>query len=388
MMGHRVRTHLWIVGGCLLSSLWGARVVHAQDVWTAAQNVMATPRDAHAALVIGGRVLIIGGRTNPGGTTTARTEFFDPVSSQFTATGSMAGSRSFFPPVVLDNGKVLAAGGYRQSTFGRTIRVAELFDPTSGTWTATGSMEATREQHTATKLANGHVLIAGGFSNNVILASAEIYDPATSRFSVTGKMRATRFGHTASLTGGQVLVIGGRTTGDVSRALTEFFGAGAWTEGPRLRQDRYRHTATTLPDGRILITGGYSSSHANTLASAEIYNPLDKTFRLLPATMSDTRMDHTVTLLPDGRVLIAGGWSSVKKSTVASVDIFDPAAEAFTAIAPLPVSRHEHTATLLPDGKTVLVAGGLHVEQAAPQTLSDASLYSLPALRPPTPVGE
>ena len=139
-------------------------------------------------------------------------------------------------------------------------------------------------------------------------------------------------------------------------------------------QDRYRHTATTLPNGLIVVTGGYSSMQGKTLSTAEIYDPTGDTFMLLTSTMSDTRMDHTATLLPDGRVLIVGGWSSTRNSTVASADIFDPSTFLFTPAAPLPFSRHEHTATLLPDG-SVLVTGGLRWEPTVQQTLSDAERF-------------
>ena len=91
--------------------------------------------------------------------------------------------------------------------------------------------------------------------------------------------------------------------------------------------------------------------------------------------MSDMRMDHTATLLPDGRVLIVGGWSSVKGKTVASADIFNPSTNAFTPAASLPISRHEHTALLLPTGK-VLLAGGLHWEPNDHETMDDAYLYT------------
>ncbi len=140
-----------------------------------------------------------------------------------------------------------------------------------------------------------------------------------------------------------------------------------------MNRDRYRHTATTLNDGRILITGGYSSSQVNTLDMAEIYDPAYNTFTPLTSTMSDTRMDHTATLLTNGRVLLVGGWSSVKGSTVASADIFDPSVNSFTQVASVPVSRHEHTAILLPGG-TVLVCGGLEWNTIQ-QTLNSSYVF-------------
>ncbi|HLJ56612.1 MAG TPA: kelch repeat-containing protein [Chthonomonadaceae bacterium] len=353
----------------------------AQGAWSAVAP-MATPRDAHAALLLpsgplGGTVLLIGGRTVVQGATTAATESYAAAETCFVPAGEMAGSRSFCPPVLLDNGRVLACGGYQQiGERGGTIRSALLWDPAARTWSATGRMADARELHTATKLGGGSVVAAGGFSDGRILASAEVYDPATGSWSATGAMRTARFGHAALLVGGALFIIGGRTEKDVSLAETERYdaAAGAWSLGPPMRQDRFRHTATLLRDGRVLITGGYSSVQGKTLATAEIFAPDTNTFTLLESTMGDGRMDHTATLLADGRVLIAGGWSSTRNSTVASADIFDPSTNRFTPAAPLPTSRHEHTATLLPDG-SVLVAGGLQYEPGLKQTLTDAWLF-------------
>lgn len=297
----------------------------------------------------------------------------------FVRAGDMIDTRSFVPCVVLDNGKVLAPGGF-QSSDGhyRSMSAAELYDPATKAWsTIAGGMWSARELHSATKLFNSKVLIAGGFSNKRILGSAELYDPVKATFLFTEEMLTPRFGHTATLLAdGQVLVCGGRTLKDESLESCELYDAtlGTWNWGPSMTRDRFRHTATTLTDGRILITGGYSSTLSTTLASAEIYDPIKCEFTALKSVMSDSRMDHTASLLKDGRVLIVGGWNSVKGQTVASADLFDPVTNTFTSAAALPVSRHEHTATRLADG-TVLLTGGLRVEPSGQETLSDAYVY-------------
>lgn len=372
----------WIVSAHLVATLVLASGARAQGGWTAV-GPMTSPRDAHGAVLInnaalGPLVLEIGGRASPQGTTTSTTDYYTPSTFLFQPAGSMTSNRSFFPPVVLDGGQVLAPGGYRQiGIIGGTISAADVFDPVTGLWTPTGSMRTARELHSGTKLPNGKALVAGGFSNGAILNTAELYNPASGSFTTTGRMRSTRFGHSATLVGGRVLAAGGRTANNVSLSATEFYdpSSGTWSAGPNMAQDRFRHTATVLQDGRILITGGYSSSQGNTLATAEVYDPKTNAFTLLSSKMSDTRMDHTATLLKDGRVLIVGGWSSLKGSTVASADLFDPATNTFTPTLPLPISRHEHTAILLPDG-TVLVAGGLQYEPTVQQTLNDAYVYS------------
>ncbi len=349
---------------------------------------MSTARDAHSMLIVNNKVLVIGGRVSAGGTTTARTDYYDPATNGFTTTGSMWYSRSFFPAVMLDNGRVLAAGGYRQSTFGGTISNCEVFNPATGKWARTGSMAVARELHSGTKLPNGEVLVAGGFSNNKFLSSAELYSPSAGTFRATGSMSVSRFGHTATLLGdGRVFVTGGRTANNVSHTSTEFYNpnTGTWSPGPSMNHDRYRHTATTLPDGRILIAGGYSSTQADKLKTMEIYDPANPEagFTLLtdvygyPVQMTDTRMDHTATLLPDGRVLIAGGWSTLLgvHQTTASVDIIDPVNWSVTPVTALPVTRHEAAALLLPTGK-VFLTGGLRWEPSVQQTLRDSYVFS------------
>jgi hypothetical protein len=291
----------------------------------------------------------------------------------------MIGSRSFFQPVLLDNGKVLAAGGYRQPNTHGTISDCELYDPAKRRWKRTGAMQTPRELYAATKLPDGDVLIIAGFSNGDITRTVERYEARHGRFRPAASLQTARFGHTATLLDGRILVTGGRAAKDVSLTTTEIYDidSGTWSPGPEMREDRFRHTATRLPDGRILIAGGYSSTQKKTLATAEIYDPAANTFTLLPSTMSDGRMDHTATLLPNGRVLITGGWNSLKNRTVASVDLFDPATNSFTPAAPLPASRHEQAAALLPNGD-VLLTGGLRHEPSPDQTLNDACVYLTP----------
>lgn len=353
-----------------------ATAAAGQGLWTPAQNTMNTPRDAHAILVVGDKALILGGRTKSYGATTTLTEAYDSVSGEIREVGRMLGSRSFFQPVLLDNGKVLAAGGYRQPNAHGTIQDCELYDPAKQRWKRTGSMHIPRELYAAVKLPNSDVLVIAGFSNGDITPTVERYETRHGRFRPAASLQIARFGHTSTLLADRILVAGGRTFKDVSLASTEIYyiHSRMWSPGPEMREDRFRHTATRLSDGRVLITGGYSSAQRKTLATAEIFDPVSNTFTLLSSTMSDARMDHTATLLPDGRVLIAGGWNSLKNRTVASVDLFDPATNTFTPAAPLPVSRHEQAAALLPNG-AVLLTGGLHHEPSIDQTLNDAYVY-------------
>lgn len=119
-----------------------------------------------------------------------------------------------------------------------------------------------------------------------------------------------------------------------------------------LRTARAAHTATALPSGQVLVTGGMADS-GGSLASAELYDPLHNTVQPLP-DMTERRIDHTTTVLRDGRVLVAGGYNG---EYLASLEIFDPAAHRFQPAGSLAEGRSGHTATLLTDGHVLFVGG-------------------------------
>ena len=134
-------------------------------------------------------------------------------SGTWTVTGSMNAQRYEYTATLLQNGQVLVAGGV--DDFNRPRASAELYNPSTGTWTTTGSMQTGRSFHTATLLPNGQVLVAGGQPSADLgcpndTASAELYNPATGAWSTTGSLNQARDEHTATLlTNGQVLVAGG-----------------------------------------------------------------------------------------------------------------------------------------------------------------------------------
>ncbi len=377
----------------------GLPAIAQSNTWIPTKTLMKSARDSHSVISINGGVFVFGGRTSPSGGTTHAADLFDPLLSSFSTLNQMAYSRSFFPVVPLGtSGIVLAPGGFRSESFYYgTIPYAELFNTNTKTWSSTGRMATARELFTGTELTNGQVLVAGGYNGGNV-ASAELYTPSTGTFSGTATMAYRKHGHTATLLKygpdtGKVLVTGGRTDtptdSNSSLYAAELYTpasgttAAYWSTGSsaanNLQVDRFRHTATPLEDGRILMTGGYSRAQLNTVATAEVFDPMTGTFTMLASTMSDTRMDHTATLLDDGRVLITGGWNSIKGATNASADIFDPYTNTFTAVASLPSSRHEHAATLL-SGNTVLLTGGLQVDAIANQTLNDAYTYTPDAI--------
>ena len=156
-----------------------------------------------------GKVLVAGGYIGNGSSDLSSAELYDPTTGTWTNTGSLNVARSENAATLLPNGKVLVVGG--QGNTSSSISSAELYDPTTGTWTNTGSLNTGREGHSVTLRPNGQVLVAGGFGNSTSLASAELYDPATGVWTYTGSMNLGRWDHTATLLpNGKVLITAGK----------------------------------------------------------------------------------------------------------------------------------------------------------------------------------
>ena len=293
-----------------------------------------------ATLLLDGGVLFTGGDPKPwnfDGPYIASAELYDPRSGSFASTGSMATGRNLHTATLLLDGRVLIAGGNDRGQ--HSLDSAELFNPKSGTFTPTGSMTVGRTFHTATLLADGRVLLTGGTSDGWVgaafLASAEIYDPNTGKFTTTGRMATPRGSHTATpLLDGRVLIAAGTATGVVSLASAEIFDPkrGRFSTTGSMVDARTFQAAILLADGRVLVTGGDPAGWSYDgpfLASAETYDPATGAFTET-GKMADTLTNQTATLLPDGRVLIAGGYNG--SVDVDAAELFDPIAGTFSAL--------------------------------------------------------
>ena len=306
------------------------------------------------------------------------------------ATGPMSVVRSGHTATRLPDGRVLVTGG---STSNEALASAEINDPSSRTWSLASPMSSVRVAHTATLLANGRVLVSGG-TGGYSLASVELYDPVAGTWSLTGEMSVSRSGHTATLLpGGRVLVAGGHNGwGELWTAEIYDPALGTWSATGTLNQGRAHHTATLVAGGRVLVTGAPvtsyvdGNSYAAGIASAETYYPAVATWSPVGA-MSTGRYDHTATLLPDGRVLMTGGkylilvngdyGDEYYTESTATAEIYDPAGSAWSLTGSMRVDRHAHTATLLLNGR-VLISGGASDRWWDPG-LAGAELYN-PAL--------
>ena len=307
----------------------------------AARGLTATP-------LTSGKVLVVSGAA----------ELYDASTESFALTRNTTALLTWHTATALNNGTVLltgGAGGY-----------SELYDPVADTFTATGSMldVGNHYAHTATLLSDGRVLIAGGYKNldgTAALGTAEIYDPATRTFTATGKMIIRRSSHTATLLAdGTVLIAGGFNLdgGPINRAELYDPVKGTFAPTGDMTTSRGAHSATLLLDGKVLVAGGFR------VLTAEVYDPKPRSFSPT-GNLALARADHSATLLSDGKVLIAGGrtgpffgeWAS------STSELYDPLTGMFSASGTMQVGRNAHAATLLPSG-SVLVVGGAQLASA------------------------
>jgi hypothetical protein len=350
----------------------------ASKTFTLLPNTMALTRYGHTATLLpNGKVLIAGGDTGEGASVTATNaaELFDPESGTFTSLPPMAAARYYHTATLLSNGKVLLAGGKSGSA---TTSTAELFDPSSGTFTLLpNTMTLPRITHTATLLTSGKVLITGGFMIGYeVWNTAELFDPATGTFTVVAPMTSVRYGHTATLLpNGKVLLAGGGVGATATTGTAELFDpdSQSFTAVSPMSTMRGYHTAMLLPSGKILICGGFQPSGMTLtdLRTQELFDAASATFTAI-APMETARHHHTATILPNGKILLAGGWTG--STTGNAAEVFDPVLRTFTSVSSMATGRVQHTATLLPNGK-VLIAGGYTLTSTGLPPTDTAELF-------------
>jgi len=247
-------------------------------------------------------------------------------------------------------------------------------------WTSTGSMHSARASQTAIVLANGYVLVAGGTNNNIPLTESELYNSASGSWSTTGSMNVARTSARAVLLpNGAVLTMGGCIGSDClgsTTASAEIYNSstGKWTTTGSMLKGRAEFVAVLLPNGKVLVAGGCTSYGANgclaVTTAAELYNPATGKWSSTGA-MRAARMAMTATVLPNGNALIAGGQTAASDA-LGSSELYSPAAGSFSLTGKLITPRSGHTATLLTNG-LVLMAGGENVSGVSTQK---AELYN------------
>ena len=370
---------IWLRRGALLASAFVflslPSPLHATWVLTGSMNVA---RSSHSATLLqDGRVLVYGGYVDSQPTFTA--ELFNPATGTWTPTGGtfyargahqatllpsglvlvtgsagkpeemynpatqgwysvppMLTPRTSHTATLLPDGRVLVAGGYNGTQHGNGLVECEIYDPATFTWTRTGSLSLGRFSHQATLLANGKVLVAGGFGPDLDVAfSAELFDPATGRWTRASGLFHSRGGmmfQLTSLNNGQAVLTGGLINDGSRRSLpsVEVYNPGTdgWYSAANLVYPCRYHAAARMLDGKVIITGGWDADREHPriiLKRSQTFNPNTLVWSVTQ-DMNHARAFHTLTVLKDGRVLAAGGDDALSYShSLASAELLDPA---------------------------------------------------------------
>lgn len=358
--------------GAIVAVLCGPSLLRTGSF--ASTGGMQVPRVAHTATLLrNGLVLAVGGYSN--GSATPSSELYDPATGGWTPTGSLQTARYLHTATLLPNGKVLVAGGYGfdPSTGWGPLRSSELYDPATGLWSPTGSMQTARFGANAVLLPSGKVLVTGGQDDQFnSTTSAELYDPSTGTWTGTSPLPVGCVGGTSTLLpNGQVLVAGGEDSNFYPLAAAETYtpSTGAWAAVGSMLTSRAYLTATRLSTGIVLVAGGVNANFTP-LASAELYDPSTGTWSAT-GSMQTARYIHTADLEANGLVLVAGGYDQTYTPT-ASAEVYSPIQGAWHTATSMRSPRAYHTATLLPSGKTLLVGG----YDASFASLSSAEVYT------------
>jgi N-acetylneuraminic acid mutarotase len=350
--------------------------------WVTTGSLGVARGDHEAVLLDDGRVLVAGGFVN--NTAVASTELYDPATGKWSPAAPMRTARAAFGMVKLANGQVLAAGGYRAD--GQSTTTAETYNPATNTWTNTANnLAAARGDASIALLRDGRALVAGGTTTNptdsnldVYLDSAEVYDPSRRLWS--GKQSfggAGRNGGAAiTLVDGRVLYAGGVDggTGEFFRDAYAFDPVfGKWSQFRIMGTKRTGFTLSPLPGGRALAAGGGNGGAV--LNSAEYYDGVASWQPTLP--MITPHVYHRATTLPSGQVLVAGGLADT--GFPITTELYDPATNAWTLAGAMSTTRVAHSQTLLSDGR-VLAAGGYNGGRSAELWWPTTTLTTDPAL--------
>ena len=404
----------------------------ATGKWTLTATMSSSRQYGTATLLRDGKVLVAGGRAYCDDgicVDTNSAQLYDPATGTWATTGSMHNAREQHTATLLPSGEVLAAGGVNISGISgfSTPESAELYNPATGRWSRTAAMTTDHVGQTATLLRNGWVLVAGGGTS-----VAEIYEPQRALWAVPGAMSTPRTGATATLLpDGHVLVTGGSGHGNPQATAEEFLAGrgplvaiepasvafGAQQAGTTSAVRTYRVTnegSADLVVSGVALAGAHPGDfHASARCTAAPvapggtctvsvrFTPTITGLRTAAALLSDNapgtpqpvavdgygggpdtwvpvgpmntqRDSFTATPLPDGKVLVAGGMTSVTlQRFTAGTELYNPATRSFSPTGSLHTARASATATLLRDGQ-VLVTGGTN----SVANLASAELYN------------
>lgn len=343
---------------CELRVAWAtenvAYPVLVDPAWTATQDMTYNRRAHGGALLADGRVLVAGGEPQ---TASISAEIWDPATGTWTVTGQLNAARNGTDEslVLMGNDKVLMVSGYG-------LPAEEVYDPATGTWTPTEAVNTPRGSAIGVLMDDGRVLAAGGFPAWAT-KPAELYDPATNTWSQAGTLAFGRYAHVlVKLNDGRAMTIGGfQEQGANPTNTAEIYdpSTNSWTTVAPMAEERANASGAVLPDGRVVIIGGRDDTLPFEHGTTEIYDPATDSWSAGPS-LNKARYGHDARLLADGRFLVIDGLLAVQE---ASVELLDPNGTSVET-APNEDRRASFTSTLLADGR-VLVAGGGNISYSS-----------------------
>lgn len=321
--------------------------------WVYTQN-LNNPRFLHTATQLhNGNVLV---------RSASSAEVYDASTRTWTTTGPVvAASGEGLTASLLANGKVLIAGGFVPGPSGAVLMRSELYDPATNTWSATGDMNQARTFFSSITLPDGRVLAVGGRdSAGNILSSTELYDPTTGQWSYTGPLTEAReFSSLVLLRNGTVLVVGGdHDPGLVASTEVYSPATASWAATGDMKAARSQMFATLMPNGKVLAAGGVTVDPT----SAELYDSETGQWAYTGSMATQRRTGFSGAMLPSGEAIVTGGRSEnitrkMPKPTLNLAEKYNVYSGKWSSVTPMNAYREDHTTTGLADG-TILVVGG------------------------------
>lgn len=320
--------------------------------WSLTDSLNVPREDAASVELADGNILVTGGSDS---LFIRSAEIYNYKLKKWENIDQMIVGRVYHRLLRLNNGNILAIGGYN-------IKSCEIYDTTTKAWSLTDSLNYERSYgETTTLLDSGNVLVAGGFylrvGNAKDLRACEFYVKNTSKWMITDSLKIARHGHTATkLLDGRVLVAGGFSYIQKELSECEIYDPAVkeWTEVAPLNIARYNHSATLLPSGKVLVTGGlnYASPTNPWLNSCELYDPVENTWTIVDSLFVPHTL-HSSILLKNGLLLIAGGSFNSN-----FWELYDPNNFSNIYLGNYPDKQANPLINLLPNGR-VLSAGGM-----------------------------
>lgn len=313
---------------------------------------MSVARADHVAATLpDGRVLVAGGNSN-GGVSTSGAEFYDPATGAFAPTAPLVVARSRAGVATLADGRVLVVGGVRQTaTGGEFLRSAEIYDPASASWNLTGSVTGNSSVGgpAIVSLLDGRVLV-------ITSSNSQWFDPATGMFSQAVELLTRRSGASAALLpDGRVLLSGGQDLSSTALTSADIWDptTDSWSPTGSMATARYSASATVLADGRVLVAGGINSTGKQ--GGAELFDPATETFSATGSLLTP-RSGHVAVALANGDVIISGGYTN--GSVTSSLERYDAGTGSWSNAGALASARSRMFSATLLDTGNVLFAGG------------------------------